>query len=79
MEFRVGDVVEIRSWGPDMVVTELREKGTQSFVVCTWWSGESPDCGCYCEYEFPPEVLSLVAEAEPAAECDCGCVYGGCQ
>lgn len=59
--FKPGDVVRLKSGGPDMTV--LREStGTTPGFVCTWF-GTNHDEKPKVEL-FPREALSLTAEAE---------------
>ncbi len=36
-EFNVGDVVQLKSGGPSMTVTQVGEKGGTLKVFCTWF------------------------------------------
>lgn len=49
MQFQLGDVVELRSGGPQMTVTGTSQSG---WVMCSWFKD-----GKYESGTFPPEAL----------------------
>ena len=55
-QFNVGDVVELKSGGPDMTVTRIRDNGS---LRCTWFGkDDKPQYGSY-----KPEVLKLSGDS----------------
>ena len=51
--FKVGDVVTLKSGGPDMTVSQIDDKGRS--IVVTWFDNKNkPQHASY-----PPEVLKL--------------------
>jgi uncharacterized protein YodC (DUF2158 family) len=51
MEFKVGDVVQLKSGGPNMTISGFYNQNENS-MTCTWF--------CSCEIRisnFPPEAL----------------------
>lgn len=52
--FQIGDVVRLKSGGPDMTVTYL---GTDGQIQCEWYEG-----GQFAHHAFPPAAL---VKAEP--------------
>ncbi|HWM25680.1 MAG TPA: DUF2158 domain-containing protein [Chthoniobacterales bacterium] len=52
-EFTVGDIVQLRSGGPDMTVEEQISFAGQ--YRCQWFGGKKLETGC-----FPPESLIKV-------------------
>jgi uncharacterized protein YodC (DUF2158 family) len=59
--FKIGDVVQIRSGGPEMVVTRLYP----AKVDCLWYSVTFSK---YEERAFEPVALKLVTAAESGAK-----------
>jgi uncharacterized protein YodC (DUF2158 family) len=57
-QFRVGDVVQLKSGGPDMTVSHILPSGN---MFCVWFDGSEKR-----EETFPPEGLHL-AETENGA------------
>ena len=60
-KFKVGDVVRLRSGGPQMTVVKLHpDLGEGEKVVCKWFSGsgsKKPESETY-----PPQALVLVTD-----------------
>ena len=54
-QFRIGDIVQLRSGGPDMTVSHILPSGN---AFCVWFDGLERR-----EDTFPPDVLQL-AERE---------------
>ncbi|WP_433785483.1 YodC family protein [Pseudomonas frederiksbergensis] len=52
-EFKVGNIVKLKSGGPDMTVKYYRAPG--EVYVCQWFAGKKLDSG-----EFKPESLVMV-------------------
>lgn len=51
-KFRIGDIVRLKSGGPDMAVNDISPDGT---IYCTWFSGKKNE-----KSRFHPDVtLSL--------------------
>lgn len=57
MAFKVGDVVVLRSGGPEMTVSDPNAYGGQ--VDCQWFGGRKLEHG-----RFPPQSLALAAKDE---------------
>lgn len=57
-EFKIGDIVRLKSGGPKMTVTEMYpDVATRKpLVKCTWFYGREGDQGMKGG-EFPPEAL----------------------
>jgi uncharacterized protein YodC (DUF2158 family) len=53
-QFKTGDVVEIKSGGPDMTIREIRNDG---LVSCKWWSSTKQEFGSDV---FAPDMLKPV-------------------
>lgn len=49
-DFKVGDVVQLKSGGPNMTVAEIQQNGN---VWCQWFVSNEPKGGT-----FKPEVLT---------------------
>lgn len=65
MSFTVGDVVKLKSGGPQMTVTAAfnREQDGSPWVKVYWLSKDGADCN---DSEFPAELLTLY-ERPPVA------------
>jgi uncharacterized protein YodC (DUF2158 family) len=57
MQFKLGDVVHLKSGGPDMTFSEMREDG---YVVTAWFSRK----GKLREGVFEPEMLESSTDDE---------------
>lgn len=56
-QFKVGDVVKLRSGGPAMTVTSAGEDGLGRFRIwCSWFVNNEEKQG-----NFPPDALQLTA------------------
>ena len=53
--WKVGDVVMLKSGGPDMTVTRVENEQGTIFVFCSWFVGNKNEKG-----HFPPEALEAV-------------------
>lgn len=51
-EFKVGDVVKLKSGGPKMTATTVGDKYGTPTVWCTWFEGTKKQDG-----DFPPDAL----------------------
>lgn len=51
-KFKVGQIVQLRSGGPEMTVSEIDLYGKESFVECQWFGGRKLEKG-----RFPVESL----------------------
>lgn len=61
-EFKVGDIVMVKSGGPKMTITRLLT-GYQDLVETvrtTWFAGNNNESS-----DFPPEALMFPPETEP--------------
>jgi uncharacterized protein YodC (DUF2158 family) len=58
-KFVVGDIVKLKSGGPEMTVHSLPEVPNRSYR-CQWFAGKKLESG-----SFPPESLELVDNATP--------------
>jgi uncharacterized protein YodC (DUF2158 family) len=69
LAFKVGDIVQLKSGGPDMTVGELdTAMGTQREIVrCKWFGGRKLESG-----SFAPESLILSSEVEKKDKKDGG-------
>ena len=52
IQYQVGDVVGLKSDGPDMTVKNLPKQGIRSGYVCQWFAGKKLEQG-----DFPEESL----------------------
>lgn len=57
MAFKVGDVVQLKSSGPDMTVSEAHLMGEKDYVRCQWFGGRKLENG-----RFPIDSLVLAPE-----------------
>lgn len=57
MSFQVGDVVQLKSGGPQMVVTYVGERGD---CRCDWFVQDTS----VQNYNFPPQALEPVIELQ---------------
>lgn len=56
MEFKIGDVVKLKSGGPDMTVEKLGKGMTgEMFVTCVWFKDGTP-----VKFDFSPPALCAV-------------------
>ncbi len=57
-QFKVGDLVELRSGGPTMTVTDVREEDPErNWPVrydCTWFAGKKNETGHFPELALKP-------------------------
>lgn len=51
-EFKVGDVVRLKSGGPPMTVTEVGKASEEPTIWCQWFEGADTKNGT-----FPPEAI----------------------
>lgn len=54
IKFKVGEVVKMKSGGPDMVVVDETRNGLN--LICKWWDSAGE---CYQQDTFPHESLCL--------------------
>jgi len=54
-KLKIGDVVKLKSGGPDMTIKSIDESGT--FIRCQWFVGDKVEA----DY-FSPDSLQLVVE-----------------
>lgn len=60
-KFKVGDIVQLKSGGPDMTVDKVVQGyHGEIHVWCTWFSGKKNE-----RASFTPETLVLVPEEKP--------------
>lgn len=52
--FKPGDVVTLKSGGPDMTVTRVEHEAGQTLVFCAWFTGNKSEAGYW-----PAESLKL--------------------
>jgi uncharacterized protein YodC (DUF2158 family) len=57
MSFKVGDMVKLKSGGPDMTVMKIGTAGGEPMVWCVWFEGTKDAYGL-----FPPEALKASPE-----------------
>lgn len=60
-EFKTGDIVQLKSGGPKMTVTEVKDFMGELHVYCTWFAGAKNE-----HNSFPPDALVPIEE-EPKA------------
>jgi uncharacterized protein YodC (DUF2158 family) len=65
MQFKIGDVVCLKSGGPEMTVSELTADG---YIVAAWFG--NADVPNY--YKFEPEMLDLAADEDGFYDADEG-------
>jgi len=58
--FKIGDVVQLKSGGPEMTVSKIDAEE----VLCTWWSSQESD---HKERSFDPALLVVVAKTSSSA------------
>jgi uncharacterized protein YodC (DUF2158 family) len=56
-DFKVGDIVKLKSGGPDMTVQTVPDSGGRVFA-CQWFAGKKLEIG-----RFPGDSLDLVIKA----------------
>lgn len=62
--FKVGDLVQLKSGGPEMTVEHVQELSSGGFRVdCGWFAGKKRE-----KASFPPDALKPVAESAPAGD-----------
>jgi len=59
VKFAVGDIVKIKSGGPEMTVQTL-PTAVSNFYSCQWFAGKKLESG-----RFPPDSLELVKNEKP--------------
>lgn len=57
-EFVVGDIVQLKSGGPDMTVKAIPRQHA-SYYVCQWFAGKKLESG-----DFQPDSLKVVSPKE---------------
>lgn len=57
-KFEVGDIVKIKSGGPDMTVQAL-PRATSRYYTCQWFAGKKLEQG-----HFPEDALEKVEKAK---------------
>ena len=50
--FKIGDIVKLKSGGPDMTIVD--DSGNDQYFTCKWWYSEG---GCYPKEIFPTAAL----------------------
>jgi uncharacterized protein YodC (DUF2158 family) len=63
MSFKVGDIVKLKSGGPDMTVTRIGTAGEEPMAWCVWFEGSKDVYGL-----FPPEALVASSELATAGK-----------
>lgn len=58
-QFKVGDVVMLKSGGPEMTVNEVGESLGEPLVRCTWFAGKKNE-----RASFKPETLIPVPDRD---------------
>lgn len=58
-QFRIGDIVHLKSGGPEMTISHMLPSGR---VFCVWFEGTEKR-----QDTFPPEALQLTKEKEAMA------------
>ncbi|WP_074939181.1 YodC family protein [Ectopseudomonas composti] len=55
--FKIGDIVRLKSGGPDMTIQVIPKPGYSSQYKCQWFAGKKLEDGI-----FPPDSLELVKQ-----------------
>lgn len=63
MQFKLGDVVRLKSGGPKMTVAEVTNDG---YIDCEWFADEGPTYG----WLFEPEMLEFVVDEDGFYDAD---------
>lgn len=58
-KFKVGDIVRLKSGGPNMTVSEVRDLPDGPWLICAWFSGKKHDSN-----GFPPDTIEEVPAEE---------------
>ncbi|MGD0669325.1 MAG: DUF2158 domain-containing protein [Bryobacteraceae bacterium] len=58
-EFRVGNVVQLKSGGPKMTITYVGDQYGTPVVSCSWFDGTTEKTG-----RFPPGALKITPDAQ---------------
>jgi uncharacterized protein YodC (DUF2158 family) len=58
-QFKIGDIVQLRSGGPNMTVEDIEPIPGKNLIDCQWFAGGKLNHG-----RFPPESLTKVEEEE---------------
>jgi uncharacterized protein YodC (DUF2158 family) len=53
--FKKGDIVQLKSGGPQLTVGQIHEVMGEPYVRCTWWNEDESK---FSEYSFSPECLT---------------------
>ena len=61
MDFKIGDIVRLKSGGPPMTVDEVDKRAASQIIACLWFDGAQLEDG-----EFSPASLVLVTNEEAA-------------
>ena len=57
-EFKVGDILQLKSGGPKMTCTKTRDPLHQGQVECKWFAGGKQQVGY-----FPPDALEFAEKS----------------
>jgi uncharacterized protein YodC (DUF2158 family) len=60
--FKVGDIVRLKSGGPDMSISSVTAGMTQNMVHCVWFAGKKNEGAI-----FHPDVLEPAQSKEKAS------------
>jgi uncharacterized protein YodC (DUF2158 family) len=60
VKFKIGDIVQLKSGGPTMTVTEPHEYEGDLSYVCTWFAGKKNE-----RARFPENALETPRSPEP--------------
>ncbi len=61
MKFKIGNLVQLKSGGPDMTIADILDNG---LLKCIWFEGNKQ----FSEY-LKPETLILINEVDGSIEC----------
>ncbi|MGP2461431.1 YodC family protein [Pantoea ananatis] len=64
-KYKVGDIVQINSGGPEMTVQALPSVGTAGNYVCQWFAGKKLENGRFQEASLKPVTPSTATKPKP--------------
>jgi uncharacterized protein YodC (DUF2158 family) len=59
IQFKVGDLVKLKSGSPVMTVTDVYSISSRITVKCSWFGGKKLETG-----QFPPDALTTATEKD---------------
>lgn len=58
--FQVGDVVRLKTGGPELTVTEIKQGTNGYLVTCMWFNSTSDEANKLLTADFPDKTLVAV-------------------